>query len=203
MKNIRPALIPSKIATVAFRAGLVFIMIGIVCFAAGMQPVFITRMYHVGGIELGPRILGPKGHYTTHFLADLNEPPLNPRRDPTPYVEITFNITGNVTLYYRDPTGWNVSVSSLSGLGKVTLFPAFAGTSELVFENVRNTNANISQMHSIGYFFGLRENWELVGFTWVPVLIGVAAVGAGFVLRLLDRAHFSHPLQHENQDHIH
>lgn len=117
MKDTRHTSVLRKIATVGFRAGLVFIMIGIVGFAAGMQPIFITRMYHVGGIELGPRILGPKGHYTTHFLADLNEPPLNPRRDPTPYVEIIFNITGNVTLYYRDPTGWNVSISSLSGSG--------------------------------------------------------------------------------------
>lgn len=201
--NIRPKSVLRKIATATFRAGLVLVLIGVIGFAAGMQPVFITRIYHVDEIKLGPRILDPKGHYTTHFMADLNEPPLNPLRDPTPYVEITFNITGNVTLYYRDPTGWNVSISSLSGLGKVTLFPAFAGTSELVFENVRNTNANISQMDSVGYFFGLRENWELVGFTRVPVLIGVAAVSAGFMLGLLDKAYFSHALQHENKDHIH
>lgn len=203
MTNTRPKGVLGKIGKAAFRVGLVSVLIGIVGFAAGMQPVFITRIHHVDGIDLGPLILGPKGHYTARFVADLNEPPLNPLRDPTPYVEITFNITGNVTLHYRDPTGWNVSTSSLSGLGKVTLFPAFAGTSELVFENVRNTNANISQMDSVGYFFGLRENWELVGFTWVPALIGVAAVVAGFVLRLLDKAYFSHPLQHENQDHIH
>lgn len=59
-----------------------------------------------------------------------------------------------------------------------------------MFENVRNTNANISHMHSVGYFFGLRENWELVGFVWVPVLVGLAAVGAGFVIRLFDKAYF-------------
>ncbi len=199
MKDTRPTSIPRKIATVFLRAGLVFIMIGIVGLAAGMQPVFITRTYRVGGIQLGPRILGPKGHYTTHFLADLNELPLNPRRDPTPYIEIIFNITGNITLYYRDPTGWNVSTSSLSGSGIVTLFPSFAGTSELILENVGNTAANISHMHSVGYFFGLRENWELVGFTWVPVLMGVAAVGAGFVLRLLDKAYFSRASQYEKR----
>jgi hypothetical protein len=190
VKNTGLTSVFGRIATSALKAGLVFIIIGVIGFAAGMQPVFITRMYHVGGIELGPRILGPKEHYATHFLADLNEPPLNPRRDPTPYIEITFNITGNVTLYYRDPTGWNVSTSSLSGSGIVTLFPSFAGTSELILENARNTIANISHMHSIDYFFGLRENWELIGFTWIPVLTGIAAVGAGFVLRLLDKAHF-------------
>jgi hypothetical protein len=201
--NTRPTGVLGKIATFSLRAGLVFIMIGIVGFAAGMQPVFITRIYHVGGIELGPRILGPKEHYTTRFLADLNEPPLNPLRDPTPYVEITFNITGNVTLFYRDPTGWNVSTSSLSGSGIVTLFPAFAGTSELLLENVRNTNANISHMHSVGYFFGLRENWELVGFTWIPVLIGLATASVGFALRLLGRAYSPTRFSMKNKDHIH
>jgi len=202
MKNTRPTSILRKIATAAFRAGLVFMMIGIIGFAAGMQPIFITRMYHVGDIELGPRILDPEGHYTTHFSADLNEPPLNPRRDPTPYIEIIFNITGNITLHYRDPTGWNVSTSSLSGSGMVTLFPSFAGTSELILENVRNTIANISQMNSVGYFFGLRENWELVGFMRIPVLIGVAAVGAGFVLRLLDKAYSPSRCSMKNKDHI-
>jgi len=195
VKDTRPTSVLRKIATVGFRVGLVFIMIGIVGFAAGMQPIFITRMYHVGGIELGPRVLGPKEHFTAHFSADLNEPPLNPRRDPTPYIEIIFNITGNVALHYRDPTGWNISTSSLSGSGTVTLFPSFAGTSELILENVSNAIANISHMHSVGYFFGLRENWELVGFTWVPVLIGLAAVGARFVPRLLGKLTFHDSLK--------
>lgn len=178
-------------------------VIGIVVYAYGMQPIHVTRIARPPVVELESFTLYPGEKYSDEFWVELNERPLV-WYDPESALVFDYNVSGFVEVVLKSPEDTNITARHfpitdyyggvpgtmklqvwLSGLYEISLTPY--GDLEAVYPVVP-TQATIFSLKVTNEYYGLRENPLMMTEGASLAFVGLVTSGAGVGLMMMRRS---------------